>query len=107
MCCLGELVGLVGPSGSAPSRCCHAVGLLESAPNTRLIIDGQDFAAASDAERTRMRLAKIGFVYQFHHLLPEYTALGNVALPQRILGVSAWLSPMPGRAICWWRWGLE
>ena len=82
----GELVALVGPSGSGKSSLLHAVGLLEAAPNTRLIIDGQDFAKADDRERTQARLNKIGFVYQFHHLLPEYTALGNVALPQRILG---------------------
>ncbi len=84
----GELVGLVGPSGSGKSSLLHAVGLLEAAPNTRLIIDGENFATANERERTQARLKKIGFVYQFHHLLPEYTALGNVALPQRILGVS-------------------
>jgi lipoprotein-releasing system ATP-binding protein len=82
----GELVGLVGPSGSGKSSLLHAVGLLEAAPNARLTIDGEDFAKADDDQRTRARLNKIGFVYQFHHLLPEYTALGNVALPQRVLG---------------------
>jgi len=82
----GELVGLVGPSGSGKSSLLHAVGLLEAAPNTKLLIDGQDYAHADDRTRTQARLNKIGFVYQFHHLLPEYTALGNVVLPQRILG---------------------
>ncbi|ESQ82909.1 hypothetical protein AEAC466_15495 [Asticcacaulis sp. AC466] len=82
----GELVGLVGPSGSGKSSLLHAVGLLEAAPNARLVIDGEDFHSADERKRTAARLQKIGFVYQFHHLLPEYTALGNVALPQRILG---------------------
>ena len=84
----GELVGLVGPSGSGKSSLLHAVGLLEAAPGAHLVIDGESFSSTSDRERTQARLNKIGFVYQFHHLLPEYTALGNVALPQRILGVS-------------------
>ncbi len=82
----GELVGLVGPSGSGKSSLLHAAGLLEAARADVLTIDGEDFVKADDTHRTRARLAKIGFVYQFHHLLPEFTALGNVALPQRILG---------------------
>ncbi len=84
----GEFVGLIGPSGSGKSSLLHAAGLLEAAPNARLTIDGEDFAKSDDRKRTRARLEKIGFVYQFHHLLPEYTALGNVALPLRILGRS-------------------
>ncbi|HEX7800017.1 MAG TPA: ABC transporter ATP-binding protein [Asticcacaulis sp.] len=82
----GELVGMIGPSGSGKSSLLHAIGLLEAAPNAQLSIDGEDFAHASEAERTRARLRKIGFVYQFHHLLPEFTALGNVCVPQHILG---------------------
>ena len=82
----GELVGLVGPSGSGKSSLLHAAGLLEAVQADRLTIDGADYVKADDAHRTRARLAQIGFVYQFHHLLPEFTALGNVALPQRILG---------------------
>ena len=82
----GELVGLVGPSGSGKSSLLHAAGLLEAVQADALTIDGEDFVKADDGHRTRARLAKIGFVYQFHHLLPEFTALGNVALPQRILG---------------------
>ena len=82
----GELVGLIGPSGSGKSSLLHAAGLLEK-PNDGLIaIDGRDCAKLSEAARTRLRLGQIGFVYQFHHLLPEFSALDNVALPQRIAG---------------------
>lgn len=84
----GEVVGIVGPSGSGKSSLLHCVGLLESSEEARLIIDGEDLTRANDKLRTRARLTKIGFVYQFHHLLPEFTALGNVALPQRVLGRS-------------------
>lgn len=82
----GELVGLVGPSGSGKSSLLHAAGLLEAVKASQLTIDGEDFTKADERRRTAVRLEKIGFVYQFHHLLPEYTALGNVAVPQRILG---------------------
>ena len=82
----GEIVGLVGPSGSGKSSLLHAAGLLEAVQADSLTIDGVDYVKADDGLRTRARLAQIGFVYQFHHLLPEFTALGNVALPQRILG---------------------
>src|SRR5271156_6421577 len=67
----GELVGLIGPSGSGKSSLLHAAGLLEHPTAGTIIIDGQDCSTLPDRERTRIRLADIGFVYQFHHLLPE------------------------------------
>ena len=84
----GEIVGLVGPSGSGKSSLLHAAGLLEHPDAGRIFIEGQDCSALTDRERTRIRLSKIGFVYQFHHLLPEFSALDNVALPLMIAGVS-------------------
>ncbi len=83
----GEIVGLIGPSGSGKSSLLHAAGLLEEPSGGEVWVDGEECLALSDAERTRTRRAKIGFVYQFHHLLPEFTALENVALPQMISGV--------------------
>jgi len=82
----GEMVGLVGPSGSGKSSLLHAAGLLEHPTGGTILIDGEDCSTLGDAQRTRIRLAGIGFVYQFHHLLPELSALDNVALPLMIAG---------------------
>ena len=82
----GELVGLIGPSGSGKSSLLHAAGLLEHPTAGTIVIDGEDCSNLSDAARTRIRLREIGFVYQFHHLLPELSALDNVALPLMIGG---------------------
>ncbi|HEV2365040.1 MAG TPA: ABC transporter ATP-binding protein [Caulobacteraceae bacterium] len=82
----GEVVGLIGPSGSGKSSLLHAAGLLEHPTGGRIYIEGRDCSGLSDRERTRIRLSAIGFVYQFHHLLPELTALDNVALPLMIAG---------------------
>ncbi len=84
----GEVVGLIGPSGSGKSSLLHAAGLLERPTAGQVIIEGQDCSKLSDKARTRLRLGLIGFVYQFHHLLPEFSALDNVALPQMIAGAS-------------------
>ncbi len=82
----GEMVGLIGPSGSGKSSLLHAAGLLERPTAGEVFIEGQDCTALKDRGRSRVRLSTLGFVYQFHHLLAELTALDNVALPQMIAG---------------------
>jgi len=84
----GEAVALLGPSGCGKSTLLHIAGLLEQPDRGAVVIDGVDCVSLGDGERTRMRRAEIGFVYQFHHLLPEFSALENVVLPQLILGLS-------------------
>lgn len=83
----GELVGLVGPSGSGKSTLLHTAGLLERPEAGEIILDGQDCLKLNDAGRTGIRRRKIGFVYQFHHLLPEFNAIDNIAMPLMIAGV--------------------
>lgn len=82
----GQSVALVGPSGAGKSTLLHITGLLESPTTGRVMIGAHDCATMNDHERTRLRRSEIGFVYQFHQLLPEFTALENVVLPQLILG---------------------
>ena len=84
----GELVGLIGPSGSGKSSLLHAAGLLERPTSGEVRIDGEDVGTLDERARTRLRLRSVGFVYQFHHLLPEFDARDNVALPMRIAGYS-------------------
>jgi len=83
----GEIVGLLGPSGSGKSTLLQAVGLLEGGFAGQIIIDGVDVAGFGQGERTRVRREQIGFVYQFHHLLPDFDALDNVILPQLVRGI--------------------
>ena len=82
----GEIVGLIGPSGSGKSSLLHAAGLLERPTGGEITIEGKDCGGLNDRARTEIRLDCIGFVYQFHHLLPELSALDNVALPAMIAG---------------------
>jgi len=82
----GQAVALVGPSGAGKSTLLHIAGLLEAPDTGRVIVNGRDCSRMSDDDRTRVRRVEMGFVYQFHQLLPEFSALENVAIPQLILG---------------------
>ena len=82
----GEAVALVGPSGAGKSTLLHVAGLLEPPDSGQVLVDGEDGARLGDAGRTLIRRRKLGFVYQFHHLLPEFSALENVIVPQMIAG---------------------
>ena len=80
----GEIVALVAPSGAGKSTLLHLAGLLEKPDGGSVLIEGRDAATLTDAERTGLRLSAIGFVYQMHHLLSEFSAVENVMLPQMI-----------------------
>jgi len=82
----GEIVALVGQSGSGKSSLLHIAGLLETPSAGEVFVAGQNCTQLDDASRTRIRRIGIGFVYQFHHLLPEFSALENVMMPQLIAG---------------------
>lgn len=83
----GELIGLVAPSGAGKSTLLHVAGLLEYPDGGDVLVDGASCNRMRDIERTRIRRDKLGFVYQFHHLLPEFSALENIMLPELIAGV--------------------
>ncbi len=84
----GEIVALLGPSGSGKSTLLQAVGLLEGGFGGKIMIDGEDVTRFDQDARTSTRREKIGFVYQFHHLLPDFSAVENVVLPQLIRGAA-------------------
>ena len=84
----GEIVALLGPSGSGKSTLLQAVGLLEGGFEGSIRIAGEEVAELSDANRTRVRRDTLGFVYQFHHLLPDFTAVENVIIPQLVRGTT-------------------
>ena len=84
----GEVVALVAPSGAGKSTLLHIAGLLDSADEGRVMIAGTDMTGLSDARRTAARREDVGFIYQFHHLLPEFSATENVMLPQLANGAT-------------------
>ena len=85
--CKGEIISLLGPSGSGKSTMLQAIGLLERGFQGSIRMDGREFASIESSERNRLRREKLGFVYQFHHLLPDFDARENVEMPQLIAGV--------------------
>ena len=84
----GQSVALVAPSGAGKSTLLHIAGLLEHADGGEVFLDGEPTAGLSDSARTRMRRNSIGFVYQAHHLLPEFSAVENVMMPQMVRGLA-------------------
>lgn len=84
----GEVVALVAPSGAGKSTLLHIAGLLDTPDAGRVAIEGEDMTNLSDRRRTAVRRSTVGFIYQFHHLLPEFTALENIVLPQLANGVA-------------------
>jgi lipoprotein-releasing system ATP-binding protein len=85
----GEVVALVAPSGAGKSTLLHIAGLLDTADSGAVLLDGVDMTRLGDRTRTVARRGQVGFIYQFHHLLPEFSALENVVLPQLANGVSS------------------
>jgi lipoprotein-releasing system ATP-binding protein len=82
----GEFVAIVGPSGSGKSTLMHLIGLLDTPSSGTILIDGNDVTKISDKERSEMRNRMLGFIFQYHHLLPDFTALENVMMPLLIAG---------------------
>ncbi|RJE79790.1 ABC transporter ATP-binding protein [Paracoccus sp. JM45] len=85
----GEVVALVAPSGAGKSTLLHIAGLLDTPDTGQVILNGRDMTGLPDRDRTEARRQELGFIYQFHHLLPEFSAAENIILPQLANGVSA------------------
>ncbi|MGQ2907172.1 MAG: ABC transporter ATP-binding protein [Aliihoeflea sp.] len=85
----GEMVALVAPSGAGKSTLLHTAGLLERPNSGDVVLNGQECGQLSDDDRTAIRRNEIGFVYQFHHLLPEFSALENIMMPQLVRGLKS------------------
>ena len=95
----GEIVALLGPSGSGKSTLLHTAGLLERAGDGRVLVGGEDCSRMNDSQRTLTRRHRIGFVYQYHHLLPEFSAIENAAMPLRIRGLSREAAEQQARSV--------
>lgn len=93
----GEIVALVGPSGAGKSTLLHIAGLLEAPDQGEVWLNGHNCGTLSDDARTRLRRRDLGFVYQYHHLLPEFSALENIVLPQMIAGQSRGRASLRGK----------
>ena len=100
----GEVVALVGPSGAGKSTLLHIAGLLERQDAGRVfMLNGEDCGQLDDDVRTTIRRSRLGFVYQYHHLLPEFSALENIVIPQMIAGVPRKKAAARARRTCWRR----
>ncbi len=95
----GEVVALVAPSGAGKSTLLHIAGLLDTADAGQVLLEGRDLGGLDDRTRTEMRRGQVGFIYQFHHLLPEFSALENIVIPQLAHGVSASQAEARGRLL--------
>ena len=95
----GEVVALVAPSGAGKSTLLHIAGLLDTPDAGRVVLEGREMGGLGDRARTEARRGDIGFIYQFHHLLPEFSALENVVIPQLANGVSASVAAARGREL--------
>ena len=95
----GEVVALVAPSGAGKSTLLHIAGLLDTPDAGRVVLDGRDMGGLGDRARTEARRGEVGFIYQFHHLLPEFSALENVVIPQLANGVAVAVAEARGRLL--------
>ena len=95
----GEVVALVAPSGAGKSTLLHIAGLLDTPDAGRVVLEGHDMGGLGDRARTEARRGEVGFIYQFHHLLPEFSALENVVIPQLANGVAVAVAEARARGL--------